>query len=157
MGNVITYRMDAGHPGAVTRTAGSVMEPGIVGASDVPLGGPVKIFNGLFVPLEDGDSAADMYGVMVRSFPSQGGTGTLIPGVISAGAAADVLRSGYMAVKLEAGTSAKGDTVYVRTAPDTGKDVGDIEAGTATGNVAIPAQFMGEADANGVVEISYNI
>jgi hypothetical protein len=155
--NAILNRMPAGHTGEVTRTSGSVLEPGIIGSTDVAHGTPVKIVSGKFSPLENGDAVADIYGLMSRSFPSQGGTGTLTPNVAPAGSAGDVLRSGYMAVTLATGTAAKGDTVYVRVAPDTGKDVGDIEAGTATGNVAIAAQFMGAADADGVVEISFNI
>ncbi|MBC17094.1 MAG: hypothetical protein CL942_08585 [Desulfovibrio sp.] len=154
---VIEKRMPCGIPGEVTRTHGAILEPGIVGASDVPHGDPVKLENDKLVPLANGDDAADIYGFMARHAPTQGGITTLTPGVAPAGSNCSVLRSGYMAAKLATGTAAKGDDVYVRVAPDTGKDVGDIEAGTATGNVAINAKFMGAADTDGSVEISYNI
>lgn len=154
---VIEKRMPCGIPGEVTRTSGAVLEPGIVGANDVPHGAPVKIASGKFVPLAGGEAAADIYGLMARNYPSQGGTTTLTPNVAPADLGCDVLRSGYMAVTLATGTAAKGDTVYVRVTADTGKDVGDIEAGSATGNVAINAKFQGAADTDGSVEISYNI
>lgn len=154
---VIHNRMPAGIPGDVTRTAGAVLEPGMVGGADIKHGAPVKLVDGKFAPLADGDAAADLYGFLARNYPSQGGTGTLVSGVAPAGSNADVLRSGYMAVTLAAGTAVKGAAVHVRISPDGAKAVGDIEAGSATGNVAINAQFMGAADANGAVEISYNI
>lgn len=149
-----TTRMPAGKPGDITRKHGSIIEPGIVGATDIPHGAPIKIASGKMVVLENGDTAAKLYGFMGRSFPTQGGT---TPGAVPAGASCDVVRSGYVLVKLAVGTPAKGDTVYVRTAPDTGKAVGDIEAASATGNVTIEATFMGDADAAGNVEISFNI
>lgn len=237
-----TTRMPAGSPGDVTRLNGSILEPGFVGDVDVAHGAPVKLSGGKFIALEEGDTAADVYGVMSRSFPQQGGTGTLTPDVVPAGAVGDVLRTGYILVLLAVGTAVKGGAVYVRTAAAEGKALGDIEAtldisiageagentGNATigglavadaapgdysvvftgatafnvfdpdgrivgsgatgsefnaagiaftitaggtpcvagdeftvtvsvGNVAVPAKFMGEADANGGVEISYNI
>ena len=154
---VFETRMPCGIPGEVTRTRGAVLEPGIVGAADVPHGAPVKIENDKVVALANGDAAADLYGFMARHAPTQGGAATLTPGVAPAGSCCSVLRSGYMAVELAVGTAAKGDVVRVRVAPDTGKDVGDIEAGSATGNVAVNATFMGAADTDGSVEISYNI
>jgi len=155
--SVILTRMPAGVPGEVTRTNGAILEPGIVGAADIAHGAPVKLAGDKFVALESGDTAADLYGFLARSYPTQGGVGTLTPGVVPAGSVCDVLRSGYILVPLAVGTAAKGDAVYVRTTVDTGKALSDIEAGTATGNVAINAQFMGAADADGNVEISYNI
>jgi hypothetical protein len=152
-----TERMPAGFLGDITRLGGSIIEPGIVGSADVAHGAPIKLSDGKFVALEEGDAATDIYGFMGRSFPTQGGTGTLTPGVVPAGAGCDVVRQGYVLVLLADGTAAKGGTVYVRTAADTGKAVGDIEAATATGNVAIDATFMGAADADGKVEISFNI
>lgn len=154
---VIDKRMPCGFPGDVSRSGHSVLEPGILGDSEVAYGSPLKLESGKLVALAEGDVATDVYGFLVRSFPSQGGVGTLSSGMAPAGASVDVMRSGYMAVTLATGTAAKGDGVYVRVAADTGKDVGDIEAGTATGNVAINAIFMGAADTDGAVEISYNI
>jgi len=154
---VIETRMPCGIPGEITRTHRVVLEPGIVGSTDVPHGAPVKLDSGKFVPLSGGESASDIYGLMARSYPTQGGAATLKPNVAPAGSPGDAMRSGYMAVKLATGTAARGKTVHVRVTLDGSKKVGDIEVDKASGNVAINAQFMGAADADGSVEISYNI
>jgi hypothetical protein len=153
---VIMTRMPSGFAGEITRTAGAILEPCIVGSADISHGDPVKLAGDKIVPLEAGDTAADVYGFVARSYPSQGGAAP-VEGTAAAGSTADVLRSGYMAVALAAGTPAKGGTVYVRIAENTGR-VGDIQAALiADETVAVNATFMGEADANGVTEIAYNI
>lgn len=155
--SVITTRMPSGFPGDVTRQNSAVLEPGVVGDTDIPFGAPVKLSSGKFVPLEAGDAAADLHGFMVRSYPFQGGASANTGAVAPAGVPADVLRSGYMAVPLATGTGSKGDPVYVRIAADSGS-IGDIEdALVADETVAINAEFMGTADADDVVEIAYNI
>lgn len=154
MGSILN-RMPTGFAGDVTRSHGAKIETGYVGGADIAYGVPVKVSGDKFVALEEGDAAADIYGFIVRSYPSGGRTST--DEVAEAGSLCGVLRSGYMAVPLAVGTAAKGAPVYVRTAVDTGKALGDIEVGSTAGNVAIPATFMGEADASGVVEIAYNI
>lgn len=153
----IDTRMPSGFPGDVTRMHGAVLEPGIVGDADIPHGAPVKLIGGVLAVLEADDDASDLYGFMARSYPDQGGVGSATPNVAPAGSAADVLRSGYMAVTLASGTGSKGATVYVRIGGATGSP-GDIEAAlVADETVSINATFMGAADANGVVEIAYNI
>jgi hypothetical protein len=141
-------RMPAGWPGDVTRPAGLVLEPAVVGATAVPYGAPVKISGGKVVLLEEDDTAADLYGFATRSYPSQGGA-VPVAGALGPGSLCDVLRSGYLLVPLAAGTAALGGAVYVR--------LGDIEAASAEGNVPIGATFLGEADASGNVEICFNI
>ena len=153
----ITTRMPSGFPGEVTRIDGSVIEPCQVGDSDLVHGQPVKIVGNKLVPLEAGDAAADLYGFVCRSYPSQGGIGSTTPETIKAGTVADVLRSGYMAVSLAVGTAAKAGTVYVRISAASGS-IGDIEAAlVADETVAVNATFMGAADADGITEIAYNI
>lgn len=153
----ITTRMPSGFPGEVTRIDGAVIEPCQVGDTDLINGQPVKIVSEKIVPLEAGDAAADLYGFVCRSYPSQGGVGSTTPEAVKAGAVADVLRSGYMAVPLVVGTGAKGAPVYVRISAASGS-IGDIEAAlVADETVAVNATFMGAADADGVVEIAYNI
>lgn len=64
-----------------------------------------------------------------------------------------VLKRGYIAVVLASGTAARGGTVYLNA-------TGGItaEAGSSPANTAVPgAVFMGPADADGLVEIAYNI
>lgn len=61
-----------------------------------------------------------------------------------------VMRRGYMAVKLASGDAKLGSPVYLDA-------TGGISA-TAASNTAIPnCTFMGAADADGLVEIAFNI
>lgn len=61
-----------------------------------------------------------------------------------------VMRRGYMAVSVSGGTAALGGTVYLNA---TGKITAD-----SSGSTAIPnCTFMGTADADGLVEIAFNI
>lgn len=162
MSNAIMFRMPAGIPGDVTRPSNSTIEPAVLDSSkkfpDYGIAG--KIVAEKFVPIEAGDDAGAIYGMLVRPYPttpSQDGLGVSTP---PQAGIADVLRRGYMSVLLRAGTSAKGKAVYVRVSnPGTGKPIGGIEAlADGTNTVAIAnAQFMGAADASGNVEISYNI
>ena len=150
------YRMPAGRPGHVSRRASSTLEPGIVGAFFIPYGAPVKVVGGKFLPLASGDDAAVIYGFMSISYPT---TTYQVEGVYGAapGSQQSVLRRGYMTVALKAGASSKPASVYVRLQADNGKKVGDIEASPGNGLAVVPATFMGEADADGNVEIAYNI
>lgn len=153
----ITTRMPSGFPGEVTRLDSAVIEPCQVGDTDLVNGQPVKMVNEKIVPLEAGDTAADLYGFLCRSYPSQGGIGSTAPGTVKSGTVADVLRSGYMSVPLAVGTGSKGAVVYLRISAASGA-VGDIEAAlVANETVAVNATFMGAADADGITEIAYNI
>lgn len=65
-----------------------------------------------------------------------------------------------MTVKLNAGTSALGGAVYVRVgAASATKPIGGIEAVADSTNTVVltGATFMSAADADGNVEIAYNI
>lgn len=162
MSNAFLYRMPAGIPGDVTRPSNSTIEPAVLNASKPfdAFGVAGKITGEKFVPLEAGDVAASVYGILVRPYPtaaSQDGLGKSTPAKAGIG---DVLRRGYMTVLLRSGTSAKGGAVYIRVgAPAAGKPIGGIEAAAdGTDTIALPnASFMGAADASGNVEISYNI
>lgn len=61
-----------------------------------------------------------------------------------------VMRRGYMAVALESGTAALGGKVYLNA---TGKISADSSGNTEISNCI----FMGAADADGLVEIAFNI
>lgn len=151
-------RMPAGIPGDVTRKGDCTLEPGVIGATAIPYGAPVKIADGKLVALAEGDDASDLYGFLARPYPTQSADNDSGPGSAPSGSVRDVLRRGYINVKLASGTAAKSGVVYVRVAADTGKAVGDIETAlVADETVAITAQFMGPADANGITEIAYNI
>lgn len=60
------------------------------------------------------------------------------------------MRRGYMAVALESGTAALGGKVYLNA---TGKISADSSSNTEIPNCI----FMGAADADGLVEIAFNI
>lgn len=145
----ILNRMPAGFPGDVSRKTEATIEAGFMTAT-VPYGAPVTLDDdGKFAPVADGDA---VYGFMVRPYPTQ-------MTAAEVGSIQDALRRGYMTIKLAQGTAAKGGQVYVRHTAETGKDVGDIEAAAVAGkNVAVPGCiFMGDADASGNVEISFNL
>jgi len=154
------YRMPSGIPGDVSRKENSVVETQILNAS-LPFsayGLVGKMAAGKFVPFAGGEAATDAYGVLVRPFPTNSGTdglGTATPPTSGPG---DVLRRGYMTVKLNGGaTVAAGAPVYVRVAAAaSGKPLGGFEgAADSTNTVAINAIFLSAADADGNVEISF--
>jgi hypothetical protein len=159
-----TYRMPSGIPGDVTRQSQAKIETQILDAgspfSAYGLFG--KIASGKFVPVGAGDAAAAVYGFLVRPFVTQGANasdplGTSVP---KTSGAADVMRSGYASVKVNAGTASVGSQVYIRVAnAATGKPIGGIEAASdSTNTIAVAgATFMSAADAGGNAEIAYNI
>ncbi|MCQ4861155.1 hypothetical protein NE637_08335 [Desulfovibrio desulfuricans] len=149
MSNAYLKRMPAGIPGDVSRKAEATVEAGLMGEA-VAFGAPVKMDGGRLVALSGASDA--VYGFVVRPYPTMGSAA-------ASGSIQDVLRRGYMTVKLTQGTSAKGGQVYVRHTAETGKAVGDIEAAAVEGkNLAVPGcLFMGEADSSGNVEISFNL
>lgn len=90
-------------------------------------------------------AAADkVYGFSVRTYGQADCDGQQVSKMVT------VLRRGYVAVAIASGTAALGGQVYLTAA-------GAISA-TATSNTALDgAQFMGPADADGLVEIAFNI
>lgn len=158
------YRMPSGIAGDVTRPSVSTIETQLLD-STLPFPGYGlfgKIASGKFVPIASGDAAGTVYGALVRPFPTQGvnASDALGVSVPKTSGAADVMRRGYMSVKLNAGTAALGGVVYVRVgAAATGKPIGGIEAASdSTNTIAVAgASFMSAADASGNVEIAYNI
>lgn len=155
------YRMPSGIPGDVSRKSHSTTEAALMGATAFAgYGLFAKIVAGKLVPIGAGDTAADVYGLLVRSYPVQGGDSALGSSTPPTSGMVDVLRRGYMTVKSNAGTAALNGQVYVRVAtPAAGKPIGGIEAAADGGNtIAITgARFMHAADAQGNVEIAYNI
>jgi hypothetical protein len=163
MGNAILFRMPSGIPGDISRQSQATVEPGIFDSAFpfASYGIPVKKVSGKIRPVASGDAATVIIGLLVRPYPtvsSQDPVGTSTPPQTTA--VGDVLRRGYMTVKLNAGTASKDSQVYVRVAAAAaGKPIGGIEAvADSTNTVAITtASFMGAADASGNVEIAYNI
>lgn len=159
-----TYRMPSGIPGDVSRPSQSTIETQIKdsGNAFTAYGLFGKIASGKFVPVGSGDAASAVYGLLVRPFPVTGANasdplGTAVP---LASGAADVMRRGYMTVKVNAGTAAVGGQVYVRVAAAaTGKPIGGIEAAADGSNtIAVTGcTFMSAADASGNAELCFNI
>ena len=176
MSNAFLYRMPAGIAGAVGRVEHATIEPGIFDSSYPCLayGILVKLVGGKVRPIASADIIASVQnGFLVRPFPVQEGQGSSAASELLGAAApnvtlaANILKRGYISVKVtgNGGTAlasiAKGDAIYVRKtaaiSPALGS-VGDIEAGTATGNEAVTgAYFMGAADSDGFCEIAFNI
>ncbi|WNG67718.1 hypothetical protein [Cupriavidus gilardii] len=164
MSNAILYRMASGIPGDISRQSQATVEPQIFDPA-LPFPGYGlfgKLAAGKFVPVASGDTAAVIYGLLVRPYPTTGGAGSEPLGTATppTKGVCDVLRRGYMTVKNNAGTPALGGTVYVRVAAAAaGKPIGGIEAAAdGTNTVAVTgAIFMNGGDANGNVEISFNI
>ena len=158
------YRMPAGIPGDVTRQSQAKIEAQVLDGSNTFAGFGLfgKIASGKFVPVGASDVAASVYGLLIRPFPTQGANasdplGTSVPPTTGL---ANVLRSGYANVKVNAGTAAVGGTVYIRVAAAAaGKPIGGIEAAADSTNtiVVAGATFMSAADASGNAEIAYNI
>ncbi|MDX7880460.1 structural cement protein Gp24 [Acinetobacter nosocomialis] len=162
MSNAFLYRMPSGIPGDVSRKSQSTIESHPIGGqfSTFGLFGKISKVNGKFVPLEAADTVADIYGLFVRAYPTQTAQNELGKATPQSNGIQDVLRRGYMTVKCNAGTAKKTGAVYVRIAGGTdAKPVGGIEAAADGGNsIVLPsAYFMHDADAQGNVEISFNI
>lgn len=158
MGNSFLYRMPSGIPGDVSRKSQSVIEAHITKGKFGAFGIFGKFTADGFVPLAADDT--DVYGLMVRSYPTQSATNTMGAAVPQEGVIQDVLRRGYMTVRCNAGNAKKAGSVFVRV--DVGTDlkpIGGIEA-VADGVNTIElknARFMHGADAQGNVEIAFNI
>ena len=165
---VIFNRIAAGIPGDVSRKAESTLEPGFVGSAPIAYGSPVKVgADGKFAPLSADSVSDDIYGFLVRIFPTVSAGADFGPAHAPAGAAADVMRRGYMTIALKNGSAAKNGPVYVYTKPVDDYQPGDISATadsrtvstvTTVYTVAIPGcAFMGAADEGGNTEIVFNI
>jgi hypothetical protein len=108
MGNAILFRMPSGIPGDISRQSQATVEPGVLNSASAFPGYGLfgKVSSGKFVPVGAGDTAAVVYGLLVRPYPtvsSQDPLGTSTPPTTGM---ADILRRGYMTVKNNAGTPA---------------------------------------------------
>ena len=159
MGNAFLYRMPSGIAGDVSRKSHSTIEAHntVAGFTAFGLFGKLNV-DGKFAPLTAADTTANVYGLIVRSYPTQSASNGLGAAVPVTGFN-DVLRRGYMTVKCNAGTSKAGGKVFVRINTGTElKPIGGIEAVADGANtIEVNAIFMHAADASGNVEISYNI
>jgi len=161
--------MPAGIAGDVNRAQHHTVETQIItpsGTTGHPtaFGIPVLIDSSTHqIRMVAATDTAGVYGLLVRPYPAISSTDGLGTGTPAASGPCDVMRRGYMAVKVYGTTAAaKGGIVYVWANTATGVHIqGGLEAadpGTAgSGFVLSGATWMGPADANGLSEISFHI
>lgn len=158
MSNAFLYRMPSGIPGDVSRKSHSTIEAHLAVGNFGAFGVFGKLTVDGIVPLVAADT--DVYGLIVRSYPTQSALNGLGAAVPQSGIMHDVLRRGYMTVRCNAGNAKKAGSVFVRVAAGTDlKPIGGIEAiADAANTIELKnAMFMHDADAQGNVEISFNI
>ena len=163
MSNAYLTRMPAGIPGDVSRKEVAKIEPGTMNTLKpvTAYGVPVKMVSGKFEPIASGDTILGLVkGFAVRPYPMQAQSSEAL-GVATPNPTQplDILRSGYITVKCNGGTPAKGGIVYCRKTAGAGETLGGVEAAAdGTDCEAIDrAFFMGAADASGNVEIEFNV
>lgn len=164
---VFLKSMPFGSPGVRSRPNEQTCEPQLVSKTLPPLlyGAPVKMVAGFATAIAASDTAAVIYGFLVRPWPNQDTTWG--PTATAFGLATppsfgscDILKRGYLLVQVGAGTAAAQGVVYMRIAtPAAGKPIGGIEAVADGANTVVVANaiFMTAADASGVAEIAYNL
>lgn len=162
------FRMGAGFAGAVNRMHPAWIEPAKNDTTNpVPFYGSAVIVNGAANSvrgiISSDTSNVAIYGVCVRTFPTQQATDTTGFGTATLGGlvapstvpALDVLREGYVMVPVN-GNPTKGGNVYIWSAASSSPHVqGGFEASTPGGNgfQVTNAMFNGPPDANGIGEV----
>lgn len=164
------FRIDTGYAGTLSRepAPGDITPESLDPAANwsaYGFGLPVKYNgSGQITPLTGGETASQIAGLLVRSYPGRAVTNTgrtAYPQIN--GGAQDTARRGFMSVVLNgAGTPVKGSPVYVRVAnAGTGEFIGGFEAtvdATAGNQIELPnARFEGPAGSDGITEISFNL
>lgn len=148
------YSMPSAIAGAITRPDTAVVEPATVSVTNTPTqyGVAVKATSTGIQAIIAGAVDADVYGILVRPFPSQGS--------LTAGSVSDVLRFGYIGVlTYGSATPVKGGIVYVRTVVGAGSEpVGSFSTVADAGNTFIltGASFTGGKDSNGLAEVFFS-
>ncbi|WP_438502003.1 structural cement protein Gp24, partial [Acinetobacter baumannii] len=88
------YRMPSGIPGDISRKAHSTVEAHILKGSFGAFGIFGKLTADGIVPLETADT--DVYGLLVRSYPTQSTVNGIGAAVPQSGIVHDIMRRGYM-------------------------------------------------------------
>ncbi|HFZ0487773.1 TPA: hypothetical protein ACIJOS_004589 [Citrobacter koseri] len=164
MANTILYRMSSGIAGAISRPQDLTVEPHVLDSTKpfaaYGLGG--KIAEGKFVPVESGDTATVLAGIFVRPYPTasqpdkvrQIGSGFNFTG--------DNLKRGYVTVNIggDASAVALNALVYMRVDNPTDSSPLGAFLAAADGENTVQitnAYFNGPGDADGNIELAYNI
>lgn len=142
MSQFISTSMPRGFAGQLTRGFFDNTVETKEAAATLAFGIPVKLASGKAAACSAASDA--VYGFSVREYGQAGADGSQETPLVA------VLRRGYIAVSLSAGTASAGAQAYLTSA-------GKISA-TASGNTAITGcKFCGAADSDGIVEIEFNI
>ncbi|MBD7154270.1 hypothetical protein [Klebsiella pneumoniae] len=164
MDNTFLYRMPAGIAGAISRPQDLTVEPQTLDSAKAfaAYGLAGKFSAGKFVPIEAADTASVVVGIYVRPYPTasqpdkvrQIGTGYNFAG--------DCMKRGYVTVNLGADASAValGGEVYMRVATPTSSSPLGAFLAAADGENTVQltnAYFNGPGDANGNIELAFNI
>ena len=164
MDNTFLYRMPAGIAGAISRPQDLTVEPQTLDSAKAfaAYGLAGKFSAGKFVPIEADDTAAVVVGIYVRPYPTasqpdkvrQIGTGFNFAG--------DCMKRGYVTVNIGADASsvALGGAVFMRVAtPTASSPLGAFLAAADGANTVqlTNAYFNGPGDANGNIELAFNI
>lgn len=172
-----TYRMPAGIAGAISRPQDLTTEPAIlsnaspfviaaVGENDQTIqltayGVPGKYDDdGLFVPLAANDGADDAVGFFVRPYPTTGVADFQHQVHTGAAQEGDVLKRGYLNVNVgeDATEIKRGAPVYFDASTQRVLQDSETDSDSSATPFAVPtAYFTGPGDADGNVEIAYNI
>lgn len=161
------YNMPKGIPGSVNRIESATIQTANIYPTLPPtrFGDPVKMrSDGTVTPIASGDTASLVWGFAVRSYPNQTGVAwpnvgfsTTTPGVPPTNGPLDVLRRGFINVKVNGAAQATpSSAVYVRVANGTAdQPIGGIEAAAGGGDcVLIPGcRFTDVQDSSGIAEI----
>lgn len=160
-----TYRMGAGFPGDVNRAHPFSIEPTLMSSAapvaEYGLAVVIDPANNRVRAVAPGDTGiTSIYGVAVRPFPTQQMTGgpnsALEAAPVNTAQPLDVMRWGYVMVKVTNGTPRKGDPAFVWVAATSGANIqGSFRTSASSGNTAALANayFNGPADASGVAEL----
>ncbi len=165
MGNAYLLRMPAGIPGVINRMEVATVEPRILDPNTPPTAYGTFVKNtstGLQPAVGSGDVTYPtvLAGLIARPYPVQEystnealGSATPDPN-----RPADIMTRGFMTVFL-AGVvaAARGGQVYLVTTATTGYVAGTISASATNATAVTGCVFTGAADANGNVEIAFNI
>jgi len=158
------YRFPQGVVGNVSRNApNATIEPKFLSTTAKPaIGTPVKLVAGVAAAIAASDANTVVYGILTRAYPTSAGAYTSsnnFGNEVAPDLPAGILKRGYITVQNLVGTPAVGGAVYFRNANGTANNpLGSIEA-AASANVVqlLGAYFNGTADADGTVEIAYNL
>jgi len=163
----ILSRMSVGVAGDVSRPSATVESMLIDSGTPITAFGQFcKLVSGKVRPATLAGDVSILAGLTVRPYPSPNqslAAQGLGAGTPAASGIIDVMRRGYMTVVAKgAGAVTKGAAVYLCTTAGGVYALGDIVAsatpGSGSAGTAIPgASFQGPADANGNVEIAYNL